>query len=86
MAFSRGATGPSHLSLCFESILGVTVEVVHVSQVYLECIGTLESFEMVAQPLEFLSILKLRLPPLEVRWERQDSFPVEAGKWTLFSK
>ena len=32
------------------------------------------------------STFNLRLPPLEVRWERQDSFPVEAGKWTLFSK
>ena len=64
----------------------MTVEVVHVSQVYLECIGTLESFEMVAQPLEFLSILKLRLPPLEVRLERRVSFPEEAWKYTLLSR
>ena len=66
MAFSRGATGLSHLQSCFESILRVTVESWPGSQVYLECIGTSGSFEMVAGPLEFLSSVKLRLPPLEV--------------------
>ena len=39
-------------------------------------------FEMVARPLEFLSSVKLRPPPLEVLWEPRDSFPNEAGKWT----
>ena len=86
MALAQGATGLSHLPLHFESLLGVTIKSVQGSQVYLECIGTSGSFGMVARPLEFLSSVKLRLPPLEVRWERQDSFPVEAGKWTLFSK
>ena len=66
MAFSQGATGLSHLPLCFELILGVTVETVQGSQVYLECIGTSGSFGMVARPLEFLSSVKLRPPPLEV--------------------
>ena len=51
---------------CFESILGVTVESVQGSQVYLKWIGALEHFGMVARPLEFLSSLKLRPPPLEV--------------------
>ena len=40
-------------------------------------------FRMVVRPLEFLSSAKLRPPPLQVRWERRDSFNDEAGKWTL---
>ena len=40
---------------------------------------------MVARPLEFLSSVKFRPPPLEVRQERRDTFPDEAGKWTLLS-
>ena len=71
---------------CFESILGVTVESVQGNQVYLERIGTSGSFLVVAQPLEFLSSFKLRLSPLEVRQECQDSVPDEAGKWTLISR
>ena len=80
MAFSRGATGLSHLPSCCELILGETVESVQGSQVYLECIGTSGSSEIVARPLEFLSSVKLRLPSLEVQWEHRDSFPNEAGK------
>ena len=38
------------------------------------------------KPLEFLSSCKLRVPLLEVRWECCDSFPYEAGKWTLVSR
>ena len=56
----------SHLPSSFESVLGVTVESVQGSQLYLECIGTSGSFERVARPLEFLSSVKLRPPPLEV--------------------
>ena len=37
------------------------------------------------RPLEFFSSVKLRQPPLEVRWERWDSCPNEAGKGTLLS-
>ena len=83
MAFFKGAIGLSHMPLCFQSILGVTVESVQGSQVYLESIGTSGSFEMVTRQLEFLSSVKLRPPPLEVRREWGDSFPNEAGKWTL---
>ena len=86
MAFSRGATGLSHQPWCFESILGVTVESVKGSQVYLEWIGTSESFGMLEQHLEFHWSFKLRLPPLEVRRECRDSFPEEARKWTLISR
>ena len=78
--FSGGATWVSHLAPCFESILGVTVELRQRSQVYLECIGISGSFEIVEQSLEFFSSVKLRLPPLKVLWEQRDSFPDEAGK------
>ena len=39
-----------------------------------------------AVSLEFLLSFKLRPPPLEVQQEHQDSFPKEAGKWTLISR
>ena len=71
---------------CFELILRVTIESVQGSQVYLESIGTSGSFEMVTRQLEFLSSVKLRPPPLEVRLEGFDFFPDEAGKWTLISR
>ena len=66
MVFPQIATGLSHVQSCFESILGVTVEAVQENQLYLVWIGTLPSFGMVVQPLEFLSTFKLRSPPLEV--------------------
>ena len=66
------------MTLCCESILGVTVETVLGNQVYLEWIGTLGSFVMVARPLAFLLTFEVRPPPLEVRLECQDSFPDEA--------
>ena len=66
MAFSGGATGLPHLPLYFDLILGMTVESVQGSQVYLECNGTSGSFETVVRHLEFLSSVKLRQPPLEV--------------------
>ena len=59
-------TGLSHLPGCFETILGVTVESVQGSHMYLECIGTSGSFEMVARSQDFLSSVKLRPPPVEV--------------------
>ena len=46
----------------------------------MEWIGTSGSFGIVALPVEFLSSLKLRPSPLEVRWEHRDSFPDKAGK------
>ena len=58
----------------FESILGVMVESMQGSQVYLECTGTQGILE------------RLRPPPLEGRQECWDSFPDEAGKWTLISR
>ena len=73
MAFFQGATELSQLASCFELILGVTVKSVQGNQFDLEWIGASGSFGMVAQPLEFLSIIKLRPPPLEVRQQRRDS-------------
>ena len=58
----------------------MTVESVQGSQVYLEGIGTSGSFEMLAQPLEFLSRVKLRLPPLEVRRKAGMPFLTREGK------
>ena len=86
MAVSRGATGLSHVPSCFESILGDAIESVKDIQVYLEWIRTSGSFGMVARPLELLFSVKFRLSHLEVRRERRDSFPDEAGKWTLLSR
>ena len=51
----------------------------------LKSIGTSGSFEMVARFLEFISSVKWRPLPHEVQWERRDSFPDEAGIWTLLS-
>ena len=66
VAFSRGAIGLSHLSSCFELILGMTVESVQGNQLYMEWIGTSGYFGIVSRPLEFLSSFKLRSPLLEV--------------------
>ena len=41
---------------------------------------------MLARHLEFLSSVKLRPLPLEVRWECLDSFHEEVGKLTLLSR
>ena len=86
MAFSLGATGLSHLPSCFESVLVVTVESVQGNQVYLDWIGTSGSVGIVAGPLEFLSSVNLKLPPIEVYWKCRDCFSNEAGKWTLILK
>ena len=80
MAFSRDATGLSHLPSCFGMILGVTVESVQGSQVYLESIGTSGPFGMLARTQELLSSVKLRLSPLEVRRKCRDFFPDEPEK------
>ena len=79
MALYLGTTGLSHPPSCFESILGVTIESVQGSQVYLECIVTSGSFEIVVRPLEFLSSVNLRPPSLEVRGELRESFLTNQG-------
>ena len=86
MAFSRGATGLSHLPSCSELILEVTVESLQGRRVYLECIWTSGSLEILARPLEFMSRVKLIPTPLVVRRERRHSFPGEVEKWILLSR
>ena len=86
VAISRGATGLSHLPSCFESILEVIVESVQGSQVVSGVHWDIAIFQPVGRPLELLSSVKLSPPPLEVRQDPQDSFPDEAGKWTLISR
>ena len=67
-------------AIVFESILRVTVVSVQGSLVYLEWNGTSGSFGIFARPLEFLSTFNLRAPPLDFRWEHQDSFLTKPGK------
>ena len=62
------------IASCFQSIFRVTVESVQGNQVYLERTVTLGSAGIVARPLEFLSSVRLRVPPLEVRRKCRDSF------------
>ena len=88
MAFFQGATRLSHVPSCCESALSVGTD----SRVSAKESGVcgvdldIGAFGLVAQPVEFLSTFKLRLPPLEAQWEHRDSFPDEAGKGTLISK
>ena len=79
MVFSRGATGLSQLPSCLEPILRVTVKAVQGNQVYLEWIGTSGSFGILTPPLDFLSSINLRSPPLEVRREHRMPFPKKQG-------
>ena len=41
---------------------------------------------MVAWPVEFFWTFLLRMPPLEMRQERRESFPYEERKGTLISR
>ena len=79
MAFSQGAIGMSDLPSCFESMLGVIVESVQGSQLYLECIGTPGTLGIVARSLEFLSNFKLRPPPLSGVQNARITFPTKQG-------
>ena len=83
MAFSRGATGLSHLPSSFELVLGATYESVHGSQMCLEYTGTSGVFSNHGTTPEVP--LEHHVETLEVRQKRWDSFPDEAGKWTLLS-
>ena len=47
--------------------------------------GIWGTFEIVAQLLEFLSTFLLRVPPLEMPQERQESIPDKVGKGTVIS-
>ena len=68
MAFFQGATRLSHVPSCCESALSVGTD----SRVSAKESGVcgvdldIGAFGLVAQPVEFLSTFKLRLPPLEL--------------------
>ena len=80
-AFPRGfPTRLSHVPPWCESILGLKVEAVQGKQVSLEWTGTSGGLWECGTTLEFLSPFLWRAPPLEMRWECPEFFPVHAGK------
>ena len=66
-----------------ELILGVKVEAVQGKQVPLEWTETLGVSWNGGTTLEFLSPFLWRAPPLDMRRERQEFFPDQAGKGSL---
>ena len=64
---------------CFELTLGLTVESVQGSQVYLEWIGTSGSFGMVVQPLEFSRISSRDHLLLRCDGNARIAFPMKQG-------
>ena len=85
-AFPRGfPTGLSHVPPWCESIIGLKVEAVQGKQVSIqwpEKSGGLWEWGLI---LEFLSSFLWRAPPREMRRERQEFFPYQAGKGSLLS-
>ena len=81
VAFPRGfPTGLSHVPSWCESILGLKVEAVQGKQVSLEWTVTSGGPWECGTTLEFLSPFLWRAPPLEMRRECREFFPVHAGK------
>ena len=68
-----------------ESILGLKVEAVQGKQVSLEWTETSGGLWEYGTTLEFLSPFLWRAPPLEMRRERREFFPDNAGKGSLLS-
>ena len=80
-AFPRGfPTRRSHVPPWCESILGLKVEAVHGKLVSLEWTETSGDSGNSGTTLEFLSPFLWRAPPLEMRRERGEFFPHQAGK------
>ena len=75
---ARGASGKASVHVSYEGPHRIPLQSVPGQNIR----GTLG---MVARPLEFLSAFHLRACPLEMLWERWDSFPNEARKGTLIS-
>ena len=85
-AFPRGfPTGLSHVPPWCVSILGLKVEAVQGKQVSLEWTETSGGSWNGGTTLEFLSPFLWRAPPREMRRERQEFFPYQAGKGSLLS-
>ena len=72
------------LPLC-ESILGLKVEAVQGKQVSLEWLRPLGDSGNGGTILEFLSPFLWRAPPLELRRDRREFFPDQAGKGSFLS-
>ena len=86
VAFPRGLpTGLSHVPPWCESILGLKFEAMQGKQVSLEWTEKSGELWECGTTLEFLSPILWRAPPLEMRWERQEFFPDNAGKGSLLS-
>ena len=80
-AVPRGfPTGPSHVPLWCESILGMKVEAVQGKQDPLEWTETSGGSWNCGTTHEFLSPFLCSAPPLEMRRKRRKFFPEEAGK------
>ena len=85
-AFPRGFhTRLSHGPPWCESILGLKVEAVLGKQVSLEWTETSGGLWECGTTLEFLSPFLWRAPPLEMRRERREFYPDNAGKGSLLS-
>ena len=86
VAFPRGfPTGLSHVPTWCESILGLKVEAVQGKQVSLEWTETSGGLWEWWHYSGVLSPFLWRAPPLEMRRERREFFPDQAGKGSLIS-
>ena len=83
-AFPRGfPTGLSHVPPLYESILGLKVEAVQGKLVSLAWTEHLGDSGNGGTTLEFLSLFLWRVPPLEMRRERQEYLPDHVWKGSL---
>ena len=85
-AFPRGfPTGLSHVQTWWESIHGVKVEAVEQNRFLWNGLRHLRDTWNGDTTLELLSPFLWRAPPLQMRLERQECFPDQAGKGSLIS-
>ena len=86
-AFPRGfSTGLFHVPTWCESILGLKVDAVLGKQFSLEWTEISGGLSNGGTTREVLSPYLWRAPPLEMRRERREFFPDNAGKGSLLSK
>ena len=78
-------TGLSYVEPWCVSILGLKVEAVQGKQVSLNGLRHLGDSGNGGTTLDFLSPFLWRVPPLEMRRERREFFPEQAGKGSLLS-
>ena len=75
----------SHVPPWCESILGLKVEAVRENRLPWNGLRYLGDSGNGGTTLEFLSPFLWRMPPLEMRRERREFFPEDAGKGSLLS-